>query len=199
MKTNKRNIKISGKDNPKLNEFMKNNKQTTFIDLFAGIGGTRLAFEAAKAKCAFSSEWDKYSQKTYKANFGETPKGDITKIDAKDIPDFDILVAGFPCQPFSGIGKREGFKHKTQGTLFYDIVRVLDKKKPAILCHSFVKLISSKIFSPSGVKEKILSTTSPFSSISVWFDMLLASINFCILLLKSSKETHRLCRSLQQA
>ena len=101
-----------------------------FIDLFAGIGGTRLAFEAAGGKCVFSSEWDAHSQKTYQANFGEKPYGDITKISAKDIPRFDVLVAGFPCQPFSSIGKRQGFQHKTQGTLFHDIARILDFHKP---------------------------------------------------------------------
>lgn len=105
-------------------------EQIRFIDLFAGIGGTRLGFERADAKCVFSSEWDKHAQETYNANFGETPHGDINKIEIKDIPDFDILVGGFPCQPFSSIGKREGFEHPTQGTLFYEIVRILEDKKP---------------------------------------------------------------------
>ena len=76
-----------------------------FIDLFAGIGGTRLAFEAVGGECVFSSEWDKDAQKTYAANFKETPHGDITKIKAAEIPDFDVLLAGFPCQPFSSIGQ----------------------------------------------------------------------------------------------
>jgi DNA (cytosine-5)-methyltransferase 1 len=101
-----------------------------FIDLFAGIGGMRLAFESLGAKCVFSSEWDKYCQETYKANFGEIPYGDITKIREKDIPKFDVLLAGFPCQPFSSIGKREGFKHETQGTLFYDVARIIEFHKP---------------------------------------------------------------------
>jgi DNA (cytosine-5)-methyltransferase 1 len=96
-----------------------------FIDLFAGIGGMRLAFERADGRCVFSSEWDKYSQKTYAANFGEIPHGDITQIDERDIPKFDVLLAGFPCQPFSTIGKRQGFKHPTQGTLFHDVVRIM--------------------------------------------------------------------------
>ena len=107
---------------------IKNNLK--FIDLFAGIGGFRIALEKVGAKCVFSSEWDKYARQTYQANFSETPFGDITKIDPVTIPDFDILCAGFPCQPFSSIGKREGFKHKTQGTLFYEIVKILDSKKP---------------------------------------------------------------------
>jgi len=105
-------------------------KEIKFIDLFAGIGGTRLGFERAGAKCVFSSEWDKFAQKTYEANFGEIPHGDINKIESKDIPDFDILIGGFPCQPFSSIGKREGFEHPTQGTLFHEIVRILEDKKP---------------------------------------------------------------------
>lgn len=110
-----------------------------FIDLFAGIGGTRIAFEQVGGECVFSSEWDRYSQKTYQANFGEIPHGDITKINEKEIPDFDILVAGFPCQPFSSIGKRQGFKHKTQGTLFYDISRIISAKKPAAFLLENVK------------------------------------------------------------
>ena len=101
-----------------------------FIDLFAGIGGMRLAFEANGGTCVFSSEWDKHAQKTYEANFGEMPFGDITKISEKVIPKFDVLLAGFPCQPFSSIGKREGFKHETQGTLFYDVARIIDFHKP---------------------------------------------------------------------
>ncbi len=101
-----------------------------FIDLFAGIGGMRLAFESVGGKCVFSSEWDKHCQRTYEANFGEVPHGDITKIREKNIPKFDVLLAGFPCQPFSSIGKREGFKHETQGTLFYDVARIIEFHKP---------------------------------------------------------------------
>ena len=96
-----------------------------FIDLFAGIGGMRLAFEKAQGQCVFSSEWDKYSQLTYAANFGEVPHGDITQINEREIPKFDVLLAGFPCQPFSTMGKREGFKHPTQGTLFHDVERIM--------------------------------------------------------------------------
>jgi len=101
-----------------------------FIDLFAGIGGMRMAFESAGGECVFSSEWDSFAQRTYEANFGEVPFGDIGQIPASKIPKFDILVAGFPCQPFSSIGKRQGFEHPTQGTLFYDIVRILAYHKP---------------------------------------------------------------------
>lgn len=101
-----------------------------FIDLFAGIGGIRLAFEAANTRCVFSSEWDVHAQNTYETNFGEKPAGDITKIHPEDIPDFDILTGGFPCQPFSMIGRREGFNHKTQGTLFFHIAEILRVKQP---------------------------------------------------------------------
>jgi DNA (cytosine-5)-methyltransferase 1 len=110
-----------------------------FIDLFAGIGGTRLAFEKNKMECVFSSEWDKFSQDTYEANFGHRPAGDITKIKSIEIPKFEILVAGFPCQPFSSIGKREGFLHATQGTLFHEICRILDDKKPVAFLLENVK------------------------------------------------------------
>lgn len=102
----------------------------TFIDLFAGIGGIRLGFESVGGKCIFSSEFDEDACKTYEANFGEHPAGDITKIDAKSIPDFDILLGGFPCQAFSIIGKKEGFANETCGTLFFDIERILREKKP---------------------------------------------------------------------
>lgn len=100
-----------------------------FIDLFAGIGGIRIPFQELGGKCVFSSEWDKFAQKTYRINFGEEPKGDITKIEAKDIPDFDILLGGFPCQPFSQAGLKKGFSD-TRGTLFFEIERILKEKKP---------------------------------------------------------------------
>ena len=101
-----------------------------FIDLFAGIGGIRLGFESVGGKCVFSSEFDEDACKTYQANFGEHPAGDITKINAADIPDFDILLGGFPCQAFSIIGKKEGFANETCGTLFFDIERILKEKRP---------------------------------------------------------------------
>jgi DNA (cytosine-5)-methyltransferase 1 len=102
----------------------------TFIDLFAGIGGIRIAFEREGCNCVFTSEWDAAAQKTYFANFGSMPAGDITKIEPKTIPDFDILTGGFPCQPFSSIGQRQGFLHKTQGTLFHSIAKIIDAKTP---------------------------------------------------------------------
>ncbi|MDR0991790.1 MAG: DNA (cytosine-5-)-methyltransferase [Ruminococcus sp.] len=102
----------------------------TFADLFAGIGGIRLGFEYVGGKCVFSSEWDESAAKSYEANFGEKPFGDITKINSDEIPDFDILLGGFPCQPFSIIGDKDGFSHETQGTLFFEIERILRDKRP---------------------------------------------------------------------
>ena len=101
----------------------------TFIDLFAGIGGIRLGFEAVGGKCVFSSEWDKSAQTTYQLNFHEMPAGDITKIPSEEIPDHDILLGGFPCQPFSIIGDGRGFAD-TRGTLFFEIERIIRDKHP---------------------------------------------------------------------
>lgn len=101
----------------------------TFIDLFAGIGGFRIAFQNLGGKCVFSSEIDKYCKITYEENYGEVPFGDIKKIPEKDVPEHDILLAGFPCQSFSIAGKKAGFKD-VRGTLFFDIARILKKKKP---------------------------------------------------------------------
>ena len=110
----------------------------TFIDLFAGIGGFRIALESLGGKCVFSSEWNKFSRITYSENFGQDPYGDITKIDENSIPDHDILSAGFPCQPFSiagvskknSLGKPHGFLDKLQGNLFFDIARIIKAKRP---------------------------------------------------------------------
>jgi len=104
-----------------------------FIDLFAGIGGIRQSFEANGGKCVFSSEIDTFAKFTYYTNFGVVPFGDITKIDAHSIPYHDVLCAGFPCQPFSHIGKREGFDHPTQGTMFDEIVRIIENRKTPVL------------------------------------------------------------------
>jgi DNA (cytosine-5)-methyltransferase 1 len=111
-----------------------------FIDLFAGIGGIRLGIEEIGGKCVFSSEFDKHAQKTYFDNYGEMPSGDITLIDEKTIPPFDMLCAGFPCQPFSIAGKMEGF-HDTRGrgNLFFDILRIIKYHKPSILFLENVK------------------------------------------------------------
>ena len=112
----------------------------TFIDLFAGIGGMRLGFETIGGECVFTSEWDRFAQQTYQANFDDSHEvhGDITEIDAESVADHEVLLAGFPCQPFSiaGVSKKKalgmphGFLDKTQGTLFYDIVRILAFHRP---------------------------------------------------------------------
>ncbi|MCK0098511.1 DNA (cytosine-5-)-methyltransferase [Qipengyuania sp. S6317L1] len=109
-----------------------------FIDLFAGIGGTRLGFQQENGKCVFTSEWDKFSKKTYAANFGELPNGDITQITAGSIPDHDVLVAGFPCQAFSNAGLKQGF-YDTRGTMFFEIQRILAEKRPAAFLLENVK------------------------------------------------------------
>jgi DNA (cytosine-5)-methyltransferase 1 len=107
-------------------------KKVTFIDLFAGIGGFRIALNEFGANCVFSSEFDKYAQQTYEANFGEKPSGDIRKIEANEIPAHDILCAGFPCQAFSVSGKQRGFED-SRGTLFFEIARIVDYHKPKII------------------------------------------------------------------
>jgi DNA (cytosine-5)-methyltransferase 1 len=109
-----------------------------FIDLFAGIGGTRMGLEKAGMTCVFSSEWDSHAQDMYELNFGERPSGDITEIDAKDVPDHEVLIAGFPCQPFSISGKKQGFED-TRGTLFFDILRIAEAKRTPILILENVK------------------------------------------------------------
>jgi len=133
------------------NEATPHNAEFTFIDLFAGIGGMRIAFEQAGGHCVYSNEWNKYSQQTYFANFGDQPDGDITKVDAGTIPDHDILVAGFPCQPFSiagvskkhSLGRATGFEDKTQGTLFFDVCRILKAKRPKAFLLENVKNLCS--------------------------------------------------------
>ena len=123
----------------------------SFIDLFSGIGGLRCGVEKAGGHCVFSSEWDRYSQKTYAAWFGETPHGDICKIKPAEIPDHDLLVAGFPCQPFSiagvskknSLGRAHGFKDATQGTLFFQVATIIESKRPpAILLENVKNLLS---------------------------------------------------------
>jgi len=125
----------------KYREFAKHDTESgkfRFIDLFAGIGGMRLAFEAAGGKCVFASEWDRHAQKTYLSNFGDLPEGDIRQIPSERIPDHDILVAGFPCQPFSiagvskkdSLGRAHGFRDETQGTLFFEVARIIRDKRP---------------------------------------------------------------------
>ncbi|EIG0643989.1 DNA (cytosine-5-)-methyltransferase, partial [Salmonella enterica] len=105
------------------------NSTFTFIDLFAGIGGIRLPFQQLGGHCVFTSEWDKFAQKTYFANYGEMPDGDITQIKNSDIPDHDVLLGGFPCQAFSQAGLKQGFSD-TRGTMFFEIQRILAGKRP---------------------------------------------------------------------
>jgi DNA (cytosine-5)-methyltransferase 1 len=125
-----------------------------FIDLFAGIGGIRMAFEAHGGRCVFTSEWNTWAQKTYLANFPDsahTLAGDITEVDAQDIPDHDVLLAGFPCQPFSiagvskknALGRKHGFADETQGTLFFDVARIIKAKRPAAFLLENVKNLVS--------------------------------------------------------
>ena len=109
--------------------YSKSKARFTFVDLFAGVGGFRLALQELSGRCTFSCEWDPWAQKTYEANYGEVPFGDITKIDEKEVPEHDFLCAGFPCQAFSQAGRRLGFKD-TRGTLFFDIARILKAKRP---------------------------------------------------------------------
>lgn len=109
-----------------------------FIDLFAGIGGIRLGFESAGGKCVFTSEWDKFAQITYKANFHDKVFGDITKIEASQIPKFDVLCAGFPCQPFSQAGLKKGFAD-TRGRLFFDVARIIEHHRPKVVFLENVK------------------------------------------------------------
>lgn len=110
----------------------------TFIDLFAGLGGFRLALESLGAKCVYSNEWDISAQEVYYDNFGDVPEGDITKVDEKTIPNHDILCAGFPCQAFSISGKQRGFED-SRGTLFFDVARIVKEKKPKIVFMENVK------------------------------------------------------------
>jgi DNA (cytosine-5)-methyltransferase 1 len=116
----------------------KANCNFKFIDLFAGIGGIRLPFQELGGECVFTSEWDKFAQKTYAANFGEVPYGDITQIDAEQIPDHDVLLAGFPCQSFSQAGLKQGF-NDTRGTMFFEIQRILAEKRPKVFLLENVK------------------------------------------------------------
>lgn len=113
-----------------------------FIDLFAGLGGFRLALESVGAECVYSNEWDKFAQQVYEQNFGEVPEGDITKVDEKTIPAHDIVCAGFPCQAFSISGKRKGFED-SRGTLFFDVARIVKEHKPKVVFMENVKNFAS--------------------------------------------------------
>lgn len=148
-----------------------------FIDLFAGIGGIRLAYQNLGGKCVFTSEWDTYSKKTYDANFGEVPFGDITEINENEIPDHDILLGGFPCQPFSiagvskknSLGRAHGFLDETQGTLFFDVARIIKHKMPkAFMLENVKNLVSHD----KGNTFKIIKETLKELGYSIYFKVL---------------------------
>ncbi len=148
-----------------------------FIDLFAGIGGIRLAYQNLGGKCVFSSEWNNFAKKTYEANFGEVPFGDITQISEKSIPDHDVLLGGFPCQPFSiagvskknALGRKHGFLDETQGTLFFDIARILNYKKPkAFMLENVKNLVSHD----KGNTFKVIKNTLEELGYSVHYQVL---------------------------
>ena len=140
----------------------------TFIDLFAGIGGIRMGFEAHGGRCVFTSEWNPYAQKTYLANFPEAAPdlaGDVTKVDANDIPDHDVLLGGFPCQPFSiagvskknSLGRKHGFADEAQGTLFFDVARIIKAKQPkAFMLENVKNLLSHDKGNTFRVIQKVL-------------------------------------------
>lgn len=155
----------------------KTNPKFKFIDLFAGIGGIRLAYQNLGGKCVFTSEWNNFAKKTYEANFGEVPFGDITKISEKDIPDHDVLLAGFPCQPFSiagvskknALGRKHGFLDETQGTLFFDIARIIKHKKPSAFMLENVKNLVSH---DKGNTFKVIQNTLTELGYSIHFKVL---------------------------
>jgi DNA (cytosine-5)-methyltransferase 1 len=140
-----------GFKNLRVNQKVESESAFKFIDLFAGIGGNRIAFESVDGECVFTSEYDKWSALTYFYNFLDLPHGDITSINENDIPDHDLLLAGFPCQPFSiagvskkkSLGRKHGFDDKTQGTLFFDIKRILREKAPKSFLLENVKNLRS--------------------------------------------------------
>jgi DNA (cytosine-5)-methyltransferase 1 len=153
------------------------NPKFKFIDLFAGIGGIRLAYQNLGGKCVFSSEWNNFAKKTYEANFGEVPFGDITQISEENIPDHDILLAGFPCQPFSiagvskknALGRSHGFLDETQGTLFFDVARIIKHKKPkAFMLENVKNLVSHD----KGKTFKVIKNTLTELGYSIQFQVL---------------------------
>lgn len=155
------------------------NPRFTFIDLFAGMGGFRLAMQKHGGRCVYSSEWNKYAQKTYFANFGEIPFGDITKEETKKyIPDgFDILCAGFPCQPFSiagvskknSLGRATGFLDKTQGTLFFDVAEIIRRKRPKAF---FLENVKNLLSHDKGNTFKVIEGTLRELDYSIYYKVL---------------------------
>lgn len=152
-------------------------KKFRFIDLFAGIGGIRIGFQRQGGVCVFSSEYDSPAQSTYKNNYGEVPFGDITKIPEAHIPDHDILLAGFPCQPFSragvsareSIGQHHGFLCKSQGTLFFDVMRIIVEKKPKIL---FLENVRNILTHDKGNTFKVIKETIEESGYHFSYDLI---------------------------
>lgn len=152
----------------------------TFIDLFAGIGGLRKAFDAAGGHCVFTSEWNKFAQQTYNANFRDNRpvEGDITQIDTADIPDHDVLVAGFPCQPFSiagvskknSLGRNHGFACEAQGTLFFDVARILKDKRPSAFMLENVKNLTGH--DRGRTFQVILRTLTEELGYRVWYKVI---------------------------
>ena len=151
----------------------------TFIDLFAGMGGFRLAMQAQGGKCIFSSEWNQYAQKTYMANFGDMPFGDITKEETKAyIPEhFDVLCAGFPCQPFSiagvskknSLGRETGFKDKTQGTLFFDVADIISRHRPKAF---YLENVKNLVSHDKGRTFKVITETLEELDYSIHYEVL---------------------------
>ena len=147
------------------------NQNLKFIDLFAGIGGFRIALEKHGAKCVFTSEWDEPAQITYKENFGDMPHGDITKINEADIPKHDILCAGFPCQAFSISGKQKGFKD-ARGTLFFDIARIAKHHQPKVL---FLENVKNLVIHYHGNTLKIILRILDEIGYNAYYQVLMAS------------------------
>jgi len=155
------------------------NPKFTFIDLFAGMGGFRLAMQAQGGKCIFSSEWNQYAQKTYMANFGDMPFGDITKEETKAfIPkQFDVLCAGFPCQPFSiagvskknSLGRETGFKDKTQGTLFFDVADIISRHRPKAF---YLENVKNLVSHDKGRTFKVITETLEELDYSIHYEVL---------------------------
>jgi DNA (cytosine-5)-methyltransferase 1 len=158
----------------------QNTKRFNFIDLFAGIGGIRKGFDAIGGHCVFTSEWNKYAQQTYAANFRDNHSlhGDITNIDVDEIPDHDVLLAGFPCQPFSiagvskknSLGRKHGFLDETQGTLFFDVARILKFKRPAAFLLENVKNLTSH--DKGRTFQVILETLTNELGYKVWYKVI---------------------------
>lgn len=128
----------------------------TFADFFCGIGGFHQALASLGGNCVVASDWDKFARQTYEANYGIVPEGDITKLDAAGLPDFDVLCAGFPCQPFSRAGKEMGFQDETQGNLFFELVRIIEAKQPLVL---FLENVKGLLSHDKGDTWRVIEST----------------------------------------